>query len=319
MDLSKSRCQKIVRECSWLCAIDHSANASRSMPPAAGLRAHVELARISGHIVGELFRVASQNPRSGYSAANIDRALQMLENWQSQLPASLALPHGGIELDHTCCALHMAHNQLVLLTTRPILFATVKRAVAERYVGGTWCVEQHPHYRYVQACTEAAHRNIALAQHITQTSRRLLQASLHFVFNAAIVLLLYPVLQVSPSDGLVSFNESDPGSPPTPPPPPPPPPEAATAAAAADSAICMFEEEAKTGSAYSHDCCKVLQGLRELMNRYLWTLSRPRAPLDNVASRIHNAPLPQEGADFYGELMSWMQSDDLQLHKSLFN
>ncbi len=55
------------------------------MPPATGLRAHIELARISGFIVCETFKVAPRNLCPDYPTENIEKALVKLEGWKLQL------------------------------------------------------------------------------------------------------------------------------------------------------------------------------------------------------------------------------------------
>lgn len=201
--------------------------------------------------------------------------------------------------------------QLILLTTRPIFLLAVKRAVAERYIqSGTWHLEQHPQFKHIQACSSAAHYNICLAQWVVQlyNSRRLLQAGLHFVFNAAVILLLNRVLRAYAGavDAEINF------------------------------ALELFESEARIGSNYQRDCYQVLKDLKTLIDRFLFA-EQPDAPSESYAM-TQNGPPPSslfsngqsdsvddtrarnlylnESDDLYQELMTWTQPDDSQLHNT---
>lgn len=292
------------------------------MPSCAGLRAHVELSKISGYIVCETFRVAPRNLKPSHSVNSIDTALSMLQAWQSQLPISLQMPDDLSHADPSCCVLHMAHNQLVLLTTRPIFFAAVKQAVAQRIVENRTYTERHSQGRHIQACSIAAHRNLLLAQRITQSSRKLLQAGMHFVFNAAVILLLNRIMSAQDVDvGQVAGH----GLTMT--------PAQIQHESSIHFAIQTFEEEARTGTNYPRDCCRVLQDLRALTERYLasrYPLLEQKVMSDHIhASQADNAnaypvdlqmaqPALGESDEIYEEMMTWVQSDGLQLDNSLF-
>jgi hypothetical protein len=269
------------------------------MPPAAGLRAHVELSRISGYIVCETFKIAPRNYERGHSIVNINKALKMLDDWKLQLPSTLANPHDE-NSDPACCILHMAQNQLIVLTTRPILLAAVKQAVAKHYTGGQWSVEHHAQGSFIQACVDASHRNLILAQRL-RSSRKLLQAGLHFVFNAAVILLLNQIFESSGSHKM----------------PGPPPPR--SYASEIQFAIWTFEEESRTGTNYPRDCCRVLQDLKALIDRYLshGHGNPEQEQLHNSTQRsteYQGIPLnTHESSDLHQKLQIWTQSDGLQL------
>jgi hypothetical protein len=283
------------------------------MPSSEGLRAHVELAKISGIIVCETFRIAPRQPPTDSSASSIDTALAMLQSWQAQLPPNLQMPGNLSHIDPSCCILHMAHNQLVLLTTRPIFFSAVKQTVAQRVVQSRSPTEQHPQRLHVHLCATTAHRNLLLAQRITESSRRLLQAGLHFVFNAAVILLLNRIMSMQGLD----IGHSRP---------------TATTHEQLESgihfALQTFQNEARTGTNYPKDCYRVLQDLKALTDRYI--ASRYSA-MDQKHDKIHSTgddfsslglptAQPQLGATdgVYEEMMTWVHSDGLQFHDGLF-
>jgi hypothetical protein len=84
-----------------------------SMPSAAGLRAHVELSRISGHIVCNTYRIAPWKHTSDGAAKHVDEAMHMLGRWINHLPQCLQLAHTeDMTDDPAVCVLHMAYNQV---------------------------------------------------------------------------------------------------------------------------------------------------------------------------------------------------------------
>lgn len=84
------------------------------MPSAAGLKAHVELARISGHIVCNVYRISSRD-RATDASIHVERAISLLEAWKSALPPRLQPIENGLSDDPACCLLHMNYNQVCYL------------------------------------------------------------------------------------------------------------------------------------------------------------------------------------------------------------
>jgi hypothetical protein len=240
----------------------------------------------------------------------VDGALKLLEDWKLQLPSVLAV---DIDADPAVLSLHLASNQLVVLTTRPILLAAVKQAVAERYMNGQWSIQQHAHSKYVQACSEAAQRNLLLAKRL-RAMRKLLQAGLHFVFNAAVILILDQILRSSSIEGTPTLLNI------------------AVYTSEIDFAMRTFEEESRTGTNYPRDCYKVLQDLKALVDRYL-SHGHGHFEQGNDPGLVISTPGQQYSAQrgletqgnasnittgtVYQELRTWMQSDGLKLHNSL--
>jgi hypothetical protein len=248
----------------------------------------------------------------------------MLRTWQLQLPLSLQMPDDLTQPDPTCCILHMAHNQLIVLTTRPVFFAAVKQAVAQRVVRGEHLLEEAEQGPYLPACSAAAHRNLLLAQRLLNSGRKLLQAGLHFVFNGAVILLLQRLIRSTVpiesgkanvrSTSLASLRDDYEPS--------------------IEFAIRCFEEEARTGTHYPRDCCKILQDLNELTDRYVRYQEQPKQQ-KHTAEYVHpgsfadsmskfagdtnaSSQLFGEGAPFYAEIMTWVQGDGLQVQDSLY-
>jgi hypothetical protein len=299
------------------------ADSSRSMPSCSGLKAHIELSRISGFIVCETFKIAPRIHRPGQPTDNIDTAIGMLQTWQVQLPPNLQMQDDFNHPDPSCCILHMAYNQLIVLTTRPILFAAVKRTIAHKMMYGDDPADEPLPGRHILACLAAAERNLRLSQHVLRLNRRMLQAGLHFLFNAALILLLKRMMNSAAITGPDTSNVRG------------------TLSATVDErsqtsiqfAIHVFEEEAKTGTHYPRDCCKILSDLRTLTDRYLASRDQ-RGYFQMRPDHIHHhaqgldgsnsgrglhAPQHPIGHDdaVYVEIMSWLQNPNPQLQNGL--
>lgn len=276
------------------------------MPPCVGLRANIELARISGYIVREIYRIAPRCPKEAGPQENISEALRSLFDWHSRLPAELQLPAGQPQLDSACCTLHMSYNQLIILTTRPAYFAAIKRVVARRLLGGSSPLDVHSYETHTQLCIEAAQRNLLLAHLLQSTNINWLQSGLHFLFNATVILLLNRIYLAHEG-----ANESD---------------HAARGRQRAEIAfaISVFELEAKTGTNYAQVCCRVLKDLDALIDRYS-VMQRPNLQLQSFAPLPQATPSQQmssEGSDqittVYESLMHWAQTDGLHLQDNLY-
>ncbi|KAH6639155.1 fungal-specific transcription factor domain-containing protein [Boeremia exigua] len=281
-----------------------------SMPPCVGLCANIRLAKISGYIVRETYGIAPRYPRAVGSEENIKRALKMLHDWYSQLPEELEFRPDQRPLDSACCTLHMYYNQLIILTTRPIFFAAIKKVVAQRMLGGASPSEVHVHETYTRLCIEAAQRNLELARHLQSTNQNWLQSGLHFLFNAAVILLLNRI-HLAHGENIVP-NRAIEGQ----------------NAAVVGFAIHVFQQEAATGTSYPQDCCRVLQDLNSLTELYAVTVvqHKPNLQQGRVGRKIHTPVLqpaifsqqrPLHGSNddctVYERMMTWAQTDSSNL------
>jgi hypothetical protein len=216
-----------------------------------GLCAHVQLSRISNYIVCETLGIASQNTSPRQLATTTNEALKRLQEWKSQLPSSLQMPDDHSNADASCWMLHMEHNHLIVLITHPIFFTSVKQAAAPQVALGAYLSPQFPDATQVSACLAAAYDNLILGNCIKSSGRKLLQAGLHFVFHAAVILLSENFMRsIRPRESDASRNLtmfSDAGI-----------------EANIRFAIETFEEEAKTGTRYTRENCRVLQSLNAL-------------------------------------------------------
>ena len=113
---------------------------SSGLPPAIGLRAHVELCRISDYLVYSNYREAGLPDLLTRATVRVAKALEMLEKWRVGFPLPLQLPADPLTLipvdlftqassfgqgpagvlsgaanfgqDRACWALHMSYNQV---------------------------------------------------------------------------------------------------------------------------------------------------------------------------------------------------------------
>ncbi|RBR14034.1 hypothetical protein FVER53590_04291 [Fusarium verticillioides] len=217
-----------------------------SMPPAEGLKAHVELSRISCHIVCNTYRI-SPSEDAVRPVRSLEGEISMLDGWCLKLPPTVQLASNGLSDDPATCLLHMHYNQLIILTVRPVFFALVKKSFAEKLVSRQCSLSSHPQLPLLKRCISSAEHNIQLARQILLVNhpRKLLQAGLHFIFNAAIVLMLQQLVEdLCPSSRSEKVRSLD-----------------------LDFVIGRFEDESRVGSNYGRDCATVLRDLRVLVQR----------------------------------------------------
>ncbi|KAJ2895966.1 hypothetical protein MKZ38_006013 [Zalerion maritima] len=229
------------------------------LPPAAGLRAHVELSRISGYIVCNTCRISPFGHTLSPVASRMESALGRLQQWLDALPPVLRIDNDRPSQcnDRGSLDLHMSYNQLVILAVRPAFFMAIKSIISERYPPtlspgsphhlrthtqfGNPTLGSHPHALYFQRLVVAARTNLSLARHLSTLSptQKLLQPELHHVFNAAVVLLLHQLVTHIMASDTADIN----------------------------FAIGAFDREARAQSNYGIDCSKVLCDLSSFVNR----------------------------------------------------
>jgi len=206
--------------------------------------------------VCEVYKIAPRENIQHNATHCIDKALKKLESWQMRLPPFLQQNNRS---DPSTSLLHMRCHQLILLTSRPVFFGTVKRTIGHRLYRGIPRIASAEECRYIQTCIRAARSNMFLSRWIIESNRKLLQAGLHFTFNAAVVLLLQQMMLVAQHDFVydpyTSILDADGGD--------------------IQFAMATFEAEAKTGTGYQRDCFNVLRDLWFLAERFLARLRDP--------------------------------------------
>jgi proline utilization trans-activator len=102
---------------------DLSKEVQQHMGPAAQLIAYVELSRITGSIMQDIYGPSSKaNP--GRFVQHVRAILKKLKKWDAHAPPNLRLGQGPI--DRSVASLQLHFNQCIILTTRPILLHVLK-------------------------------------------------------------------------------------------------------------------------------------------------------------------------------------------------
>ncbi|KAK1835711.1 high-affinity nicotinic acid transporter [Podospora conica] len=247
------------------------------LPSPAGLRAHVELSEISTYIVRHNHKAPLP---IGEAPEFLKRAHAKLQAWKEGLPEDLKLPKegpvfndftketqvldplkrfkkGSDYVDRAVCMLHMAHNQLYILTVRPMFLIIVRKKVYKALKGAVNDelqdikmsrmdvddaeAQEQEKEDMLEKCTDLARNTISLALTARDTSDGLvLVQDLHHLFNAALILMLNQMYYVN-------LQSTD------------------TAHIA--EAIKVFEREKLTGNAFCIECAGVLNGLHKLVHQ----------------------------------------------------
>jgi hypothetical protein len=93
-----------------LCYLSIADALASGLPPADGLRAHVELARISDYIVSNVYDVA-RGELFGTTMC-MQRSLRLLKSWCDTLPIVVQNTEQNFTQDRAVIELHMEHNQV---------------------------------------------------------------------------------------------------------------------------------------------------------------------------------------------------------------
>ncbi|GFP58810.1 hypothetical protein TASIC1_0011017700 [Trichoderma asperellum] len=149
-----------------------------------GLRAHIDLAKISRYIVCNVYRIASSDQSSATSLQHVEHALSLLQQWLASLPPALQITGQQVSKDRACLVLHLMYNQS-------------HKDRTESYQGDLYMA-------YVGRCRDAARENIRLGRLIRDISprQRLTHQEAHAVFNAALIMLMQQLasLQSEPAE-----------------------------------------------------------------------------------------------------------------------
>ncbi|KAH0842590.1 fungal specific transcription factor domain-containing protein [Fonsecaea pedrosoi] len=298
---------------------------SSDLPPPDGLRAHIELARISNYIVSNIYDVARQSEEPPMTTLCIQKSLRWLRSWSENLPATVVGTEENLTWDRAVGELHMAHNQLIILTVRPLLFLNVKRVTADTLLNGRTTGHEISHRPELDLCADAARRNVHLWHRLLNLQRppRLSASGVHFLFNAALALQLYQLLGYSRAEGDYEDIEF---------------------------VISTLEVDQSSNKEYAADCARVLTDFNSLMARLQKIdLSKTACRGGNARGRVRGIPsnssvilspssdtspasyaesCRQHQSDFseangertlppyddrtYHELLSWLERDNLQ-------
>ncbi|KAK1759988.1 fungal-specific transcription factor domain-containing protein [Echria macrotheca] len=252
----------------------------RGLPPAAGLKANVELSYISNFIVHSSYRgglsVFGEDQKQDLPDG-VQEAQRLLRRWKELIPNDMVLrmsedldssePVEGYEnLDRALCSLHMAYNQLVILTIRPAFLSAVRKGVAAGFLGGPiFLVGDFGAYNHLRECAQAARANLFLGQWLVDFQYKLTLQDLHHVFNAAVIIAMYQMIFLNmrtKDTERISF------------------------------ALRVFDVEKKTGNEYAVDCYKVLYHISGLIGKL-----RPTIHCDWPQDSSAGTPAPLMSSD----------------------
>ncbi len=106
---------------------------SRGFPTAAGLRAHIELCRITGFIVCNVYRIAPWDQSHKTTMQHVEQALQRLRDWHASLPPVLRIDYNNLGQDRARCTLHLAYHQ-VSITSPAVLVSHGKNRLIDTLI-----------------------------------------------------------------------------------------------------------------------------------------------------------------------------------------
>ncbi|KAL8285763.1 hypothetical protein RB597_002720 [Gaeumannomyces tritici] len=271
------------------------------MPSPVGLRAHIALSRISGHIVCNTYRIAPNTLPDASPTTNgvspVDKTLQLLTNWLRGLPQELRISYETLPQDRPLCTLHMSYNQQLILTIRPVFLSNVKKAVADRFLtqprqqsGQAGAGPQHqdhtdtstlplnhriarPPFRKRSAGIEGNHPQIGLFRKCSEAARHNLRLGRWLAEISPASKLLLPDLHCVFNAAImlmlhqIAFVEQP------------------SDGSDIEFAFKAFSSEAAMGDTYAADCLRVMQDLASLV----------RQLCDQMFPGVPHTPSPQVG------------------------
>lgn len=169
------------------------------LPPPDGLRAHIELSRITHYIAANVYGVSKHTAEPHSTALCIHKALHMLKEWENELPTTLRYQPGNLQQDMAAYDLQMAANHLKVLAVRPWIFDSVKAVTASICLDGPRDADLL-HVEEIDLAIAAARQTIALIRQLDHVRNKtsVIYTAIHHAFNAALALELYRIL--SPSE-----------------------------------------------------------------------------------------------------------------------
>ena len=173
------------------------------LPPAEGLRSHIELSKINSYIAANVYGVCKHSAEPRSSALCVHKTLHMLKEWEQELPATLRYQQGRADQDLSAYDLQVALNHLKVLAVRPWLLDCVKTQTTSIYLRGRRDSDL-VHREEIDLAIEAARQTINLIRSLRATRKQthLVHTVIHHAFNAALALELYLILSPTelPSD-----------------------------------------------------------------------------------------------------------------------
>ncbi|KAH8800284.1 putative C6 transcription factor [Xylogone sp. PMI_703] len=161
------------------------------------LVAHLQLARITGDIIGDIYGRAGQDK---VFVQSVHKILRNLRSWAENLPESIRISSYGPHKysARNVASLHLCFNQCVILTTRPILFHLFK----SRFQDQEAAIPSPTTIALADACVHAARSsNSLLAQLWIDGGMAIFgYFDSHYLFSSTIILMMSSILGNSNSE-----------------------------------------------------------------------------------------------------------------------
>lgn len=168
------------------------------LPPPHGLHTCIELSRIMHYIASNVYGVSKHTAEPRSTALCIHKALNMLKQWEHDLPDSLRYHAGVPGQDSAAYELQMAANHMKILAVRAWLFDAVKNVTANICLRGHHNAEVL-HREEIELAIAASRQTIDIIRQLGQFQKQsnLVHTTVHYAFNAALALELHQILSTT--------------------------------------------------------------------------------------------------------------------------
>ncbi|KAF4121437.1 Fungal trans [Geosmithia morbida] len=169
------------------------------------LTTNVRLARIIGNILTDIYGIPKST--SGLCIDRVHGILKQLRAWHDELPPEMRIKERGTP--RPAASLHLAYNQCIILTTRPVLLHLFK---AQFRLGahGPQAARRQPFSSLTMALADSCVNAAQASRQMVETL--FLDGSIasfgywdaHHIFSAALILIMSAVMKPAPatSEGL---------------------------------------------------------------------------------------------------------------------
>ncbi|VUC31687.1 unnamed protein product [Clonostachys rosea] len=162
---------------------------------------HIELARITGSIMQNLYGPLSNRPSSGTLVEHVRTILKKLKKWDAETPSHLRPSYGPI--NRSVASLQLHFNQCVILITRPVLLHmwNIKRpSFTHRAVDIDPHVSEIAH-TLVDACISAARTSNSILSHlfVENALANFGYFDTYYMFSSTVILIISAILSPNPT------------------------------------------------------------------------------------------------------------------------
>jgi len=168
------------------------------------LIANIELSRITGCIMRDIYGPSNKVNLGRSLFQNIRTNLQKLRRWDANLPPGLRLNQAA-SLQRPAASLHLHFNQCIILTTRPVLLYVLKAKKPLEVVAG----DAHSSPQVSETATMLAESCIIAARTSSSVLSQLYTENAiatygyfdaHHLFSSALILIISAILSPNASD-----------------------------------------------------------------------------------------------------------------------